>query len=63
MSSSVSCSVNARNQAVILVQFSDGGVAEIVAYMHQNGLQVSIDSASKHETTVTVDQRDVYPIR
>jgi hypothetical protein len=47
-------------QGVTLVTFADGGVAEVVTYVHENELQVTVSTTNKHGTTVTVDDIDVY---
>ncbi|MDV3306834.1 hypothetical protein K7Z75_24735 [Mycobacterium avium subsp. hominissuis] len=47
-------------QAVTVAQFADGGVAEVVTYVHEDELQVTISTSRGHGATVTVDDADVY---
>ncbi|GAB4975594.1 MULTISPECIES: hypothetical protein [Mycobacterium] len=47
-------------QAVTVAQFADGAVVEVVTYVHENELQVTISTSRGHGTTVTVDDVDVY---
>ncbi|OHU47266.1 hypothetical protein BKG82_26810 [Mycobacteroides chelonae] len=54
--------INDSWQAVTLVTFHDGTVAEVVTYIdaNDNALQVTVGQARAHGTTVTVDDNDVY---
>lgn len=63
MENNIASSVNNLGQAVTVVNFPDGGVAEVVTYVHENELQVTIDRSKTHGTTVTVDDNDVYIAR
>ncbi|AOS94914.1 hypothetical protein AN480_28130 (plasmid) [Mycobacterium intracellulare subsp. chimaera] len=63
METNVASSVNNLGQAVTVVTFSDGSVAEVVTYVHENELQVTIDRSRTHGTTVAVDDNDVYIAR
>jgi hypothetical protein len=46
--------------AVTVVQFPDGGVADVTIYVRGEELQVSVDQSVAHATTITVDDHDVY---
>lgn len=58
----IETSINDSWQAVTVVTFPDGEVAEVVTYIHDNELQVTVDRSRSHGTTVTVDDNDVYSV-
>jgi hypothetical protein len=46
--------------AVTVVQFPDGGVADVTIHVRGEELQVSVDQSVAHATTITIDDHDVY---
>ncbi|WP_157931696.1 hypothetical protein [Mycobacteroides abscessus] len=47
-------------QGRTVIQFPTGGVAEVVAYVYEGELQVTVNSSKSHGVTVTVDDNDVF---
>lgn len=46
--------------AVTVVQFADGGVADVTVLVRDGALRVCVDQSLAHPTTVTIDERAVY---